>query len=157
MRSLCFIVVLYSSTCWAQGSPFPKNYVGLFFVTGYYIADDYSRGYRFQNGVDYNTLGLHFSRRFTKNVYAQSNAFVAGKGEVYLDCGIKLNAFVHHKLQPFGGFTLGRPLGISETSPFYYSFGLEYHIAPLIVLHSSAFSDIGNHTGGFRFGGSYKF
>jgi hypothetical protein len=156
IRKIFFVLCCLPIGAVAQRSDFAKNYAGAFYVTGYYLEDDYSQGYRIQNGVDFKTIGLFYARRLAKNVYIQSNGFLAGNGGVYLDAGIKLNAFVHHKLQPFGCFTIGNRLGIPESSIFYYSFGLDYHLAPSLVLQSSVFSDIGNYAQGLRFGVNYK-
>lgn len=157
MRILCLIVVLYSSTCWAQGSPFPKNYVGAFFVAGYYTEYDKSYVYAFENGVDFRTVGLYYARRFTKNFFLQSNAFAAGNGNFYIDAGLKCNAFVIRKLQPSVGLTLGSRLGVDDSSRIYYSVGLDYHVAPQVVVQAVGFSNLGTYTQGLRFGGTYKF
>ena len=141
----------------AQQAPFPKNYAGAFYVIGYYAEVDYSKGYRIENGRDFRTVGLSYSRRFTKNVYAQSNFFAAGKAGVYFDAGVKLNALVYHKLQPQVGLTVGTRFRNSDASLVYYSFGLDYHVASNIILQASVFSTVNGYTEGLRFGGVYKF
>ncbi|MEN9638558.1 MAG: hypothetical protein RLZZ262_426 [Bacteroidota bacterium] len=157
MRILVLIALLYSSICLAQGSPFPKNYVGGFFVTGYYTEynDDYV--YTFENGVDFRTAGLYYARRLTKNFFLQSNAFAAGNGNFYIDGGIKCNAFVIRKLQPSVGLTVGSRLGVDDSSRIYYSLGLDYHVVPHVVVQAVAFSNLGTYTQGLRFGATYKF
>jgi hypothetical protein len=141
----------------AQRSDFPKNYMGAFYVIGYYSEVDYSKGYRIENGRDFRTVGLSYSRRLTKNVYAQSNFFAAGKAGVYFDAGVKLNALVYHKLQHQVGLTDGKRFRNSEASLVYYSFGLDYHVVPNIMLQASVFSNVNGYSEGLRFGGVYKF
>jgi len=157
MRIPILIALLYSSFCMAQGSPFPKNYAGAFFVTGYYTEYDNDYVYTFEKGVDFRTVGIYYARRFTKNFFFQSNSFVAGNGNLYIDGGIKCNAFVIRKLQPSVGLTVGSRLGVDDSSRIYYNLGLDYHVAPQVVLQGTAFSNLGTYTQGLRFGGTFKF
>ncbi len=141
----------------AQQTDYPKYYIGLFYTTGYYT--DYTTNSHNEEyfGIDYRAAGINAALRLTKNLYVQSNAFSAGNDNFFIDAGIKLNAFVYHKLQPNAGFSLGSKLGYSEASNLYYNFGIDWHIARFIVLNATLFSDFVVNTQGVRIGASYKF
>jgi hypothetical protein len=141
----------------AQRSDFAKNYAGAFYVIGYYAEVDYSNGYRIENGRDFTSVGLSYARRFTKNLFAQSNFFSAGKAGVFLDAGVKLNALVYHKLQPQVGLTVGTRFRNSDASLVHYSFGLDYHLVTNIMLQAAIYANVNGYSEGFRFGGVYKF
>jgi hypothetical protein len=157
LRKLFLLLCCLPIGAVAQRSDFAKNYAGAFYVIGYYSEVDYSKGYRIENGRDYTSVGLSYARRFTKNVFAQSNFFSAGKAGVYLDAGIKLNALVYHKLQPQVGLTFGTRFRNSDASLVYFSFGLDYHVAPQIILQSSVYSVVNGYSEGLKFGAVYKF
>jgi hypothetical protein len=141
----------------AQDSDFLKNYVGLFYSSGYYYQVEQTNFGPRENSIDFHTVGVTAARRLTQNFYVQTNAFSANGQYFYIDLGVKANFLVHHQLQPTGSFSFGSRLGIEKASNTYYGFGLDWHIAPNIVLNGTLNSDLTGYTSGLRFGGSYKF
>ncbi len=154
---LLSLICLSALNLSAQDSDYLKNYAGLFFTAGYYtIAQERPSGIQ-ENGIDFNTLGVTLSRRLTQNFYVQTNAFSANGQYFYIDLGVKANFLVHHQVQPTGTFSYGSRLGLDKASNTYYGFGLDWHIAPNIVLNGTMNGDITGYTNGFRFGANYKF
>lgn len=141
----------------AQMSDFPKNYVGLFYVNGYYTDWQSTPFGNTYNGVDMNSIGLSLARRLTQNIYLQSTMFPVAGQNFFIDGGVKLNFLVNHKLQPSGTASLGSRLGFSESTNFYYGFGLDWHVLPQVVFTGMLVSDYSVNAQFVRFGGSYKF
>lgn len=154
---LSALITLLCCSAKAQNSDFPRNYVGLFYVSGYYYHYELRNTTLIENGVDYNSVGLTAARRLTQNFYIQTNLFPADRDNFYADLALKANFLVHFQLQPTGSIGLGSKLGFDKASNAYFGFGLDWHLANNIVLNASLNQDFSGYTYGMRFGGSYKF
>lgn len=158
MRLLLFLALFLSAGAMrAQLSDYPKNYVGVFFASGYYTDRFVTLYGPTFNGVDVTTIGLRYARRLTQNLYIQSQTFVAGDAGLFADIGVKVNFLVRHKIQPTGGLSIGKRLGFEEATNRYYNLGLDWHALPFLVINADVQSDFSAYTQWFKMGGTFKF
>lgn len=154
---LCFALLISALSGQAQLSDYPKNYVGVFFASGYY-TDRFETQFGPEfNGVDVTTIGVRYARRLTQNLYVQSQSFIAGDAGLFADIGVKVNFLVRHKIQPTGGLSIGTRLGFEKATNRYYNFGLDWHALPFLVINADVQSDFSVNTQWFKMGGTYKF